>query len=183
MPRMIGELVVLREWLENDIEELSWVTDAEITDKLSDNFLFPPTLLQIKNRVASFLDGSNSDKEFIIARKTDNKYLGQITFIHLDQKNQLGKIGIVIGDKKNHGKGYGKEAIELLLQFSFLRLNLHRIELDVMDFNDNAIALYQKCGFIIEGRRRECYFINGNFHDKINMAILKKEWLNRHQPQ
>lgn len=177
MPKLVGEKVVLREWRVEDIEELTWVTNAEITDCLSDNFLFPLTAEQTKQRAMTFLNGTANEKEFIIAKKEDNKYLGQISFIGFDQKNQLARMGIVIGDKNNHGKGYGTEAIELLLKFAFTHLNLLRVELDVVDFNIDAQQLYEKLGFVVEGRRRECYFVRGEFHDKIQMAILKREWL------
>ena len=106
MPKLIGEKVVLRGWRTEDIEELTWVTNAEITDCLSDNFLFPLTAEQVKQRAITFLNGTATEKEFIIAKKEDNKYLGQITFIGLDQKNQLAKMGVVIGDKNNMIKSF-----------------------------------------------------------------------------
>ena len=91
-------------------------------------------------------------------------------------KDRLGVCGIMIGEKNYWGKGYGTEAIELLMEYAFKTLNLNRIELMVYDFNQRAIHCYEKLGFIREGLKRQAVFINGGYHDILIMAILQQEW-------
>lgn len=73
-------------------------------------------------------------------------------------------------------KGYGTEAIQLILDYGFNYLNLNNIKLDVLSFNERAIACYKKCGFKEYGRRRKSEFINGKYYDRISMDILKEEF-------
>jgi RimJ/RimL family protein N-acetyltransferase len=95
-------------------------------------------------------------------------------------KNQKAVLGIAIGDKEFWGKGYGTEALELLLEYGFKTLNLNRIELTVYEFNKRAKKAYEKVGFIEEGRCRQSIYINGEFHDVYMMSILHKEWKLKH---
>ena len=85
-------------------------------------------------------------------------------------------LGIFIGEKEERSKGYGTEAIKLLLDFGFNYLNLHEIKLDVYEFNKRAIKCYEKIGFKEYGRRRKCKFINGKYYDSIEMDILAEEF-------
>jgi RimJ/RimL family protein N-acetyltransferase len=77
----------------------------------------------------------------------------------------------------DRGKGYGSEALKLLLQFAFLELNLHRIGLDVISYNEPAIRSYIRSGFSEEGRVREAIYREGKRYDRIYMGLLKQEWL------
>lgn len=86
------------------------------------------------------------------------------------------KQGIFIGDKDYREKGYGTEAIRLILDYGFNYLNLNNIKLDLMEFNERALACYKKCGFKEYGRRRKCRFINGKYYDVIEMDILSEEF-------
>jgi len=59
------------------------------------------------------------------------------------------------------GRGFGTEATRLVLAYAFEVLKLHRIVVKVLDFNVRAIACYRKCGFVEEGRERECALLDG----------------------
>lgn len=82
----------------------------------------------------------------------------------------------MIGIKEYLGNGYGIEAIKILQDFVFNRLNLNRLQLEVHDFNERAYRCYLKCGFKEEGRLREKSFVNGHYSDTIYMSILKREY-------
>ncbi|MDU7477465.1 MAG: GNAT family protein, partial [Paenibacillus macerans] len=72
--------------------------------------------------------------------------------------------------------GYGREAIELMKRFVFERLNLNRLELEVLDFNERAYRCYLGCGFKEEGRLRQKEFKNGKYSDLIIMSVLVEEF-------
>ena len=82
----------------------------------------------------------------------------------------------MIGDKQYWNRGYGSDAMRVLLRLAFDKLNLHRIWLHVYDYNPRAIASYEKCGFKREGVLREQRFYGGKHHDIVVMGILEDEY-------
>ncbi|EMC91444.1 hypothetical protein BAUCODRAFT_152703 [Baudoinia panamericana UAMH 10762] len=93
-----------------------------------------------------------------------------------DFKNRVAGLGIGLADRKHRAKGYGTELMNWMLEYGFMELGLHRIELRVYSFNEKAIKLYRKIGFKEEGRLRKTYFRGGQWYDIILMAVLEEEW-------
>ncbi len=177
MYRLTGERIILREYRQEDLIHMrKWVNDYEITKYLSNLFLYPHSKNDTEKFLNAMIDGNVNMKGFVIAHKDTEEYIGQLDLIKIDWPNRVGTIGIVIGTKENLGKGYGTEAIKLLQDFVFNKLNLNKLELDVRSFNERAIACYKKCGFIEEGRIRENFYVDGKYTDTIHMGLLKKEW-------
>lgn len=85
-----------------------------------------------------------SSSNFAIVKTEDDTLIGNCGLDKVDHISRKATIGIFIGDKDNRGKGYGSEALKLLLDFGFKYLNLNNIDLQVVDFNKNAIACYKK---------------------------------------
>lgn len=176
MPTIIGERIILREYRKEDLPYIrKWVNNYEITKYLSEIFIFPHTMNSTENFLNKMLEGSSNMKGFIIAHKENEEYIGQIDLI-INWINRVGTLGIVIGNTEKLGKGYGTEAIKLIQEFAFNRLNLHKLDLEVRDYNKRAINCYKKCGFKEEGRKRENYFVDGKYTDTVIMGILKREW-------
>lgn len=180
MPRIFGVNIMLREYQQEDLPYMrKWVNDPEIVDHLSDIFLHAQSLQETESFLTMVLTGqAQNEKHFVIADKTTAEYMGQIDLIKIDWKNRMGEMGIVIGRKDLLGKGIGAEAIKLLQDFVFQRLNLNRLQLIVHDYNERAQQCYKKCGFVEEGRLRQSFFINGKYTDRIYMAILREEYMN-----
>lgn len=101
--------------------------------------------------------------------------IGSISIHNIDHLNRTAFIGIFIGEKEHRNKGYGTDAIRLILEYGFKTLNLRKIMLTVHADNYAAIACYKKVGFQEEGRLRECIYKDGRYIDKVYMGILKKE--------
>jgi RimJ/RimL family protein N-acetyltransferase len=174
---LIGDRIILREYRKEDLPYIrKWVNDENIIQYLSDVFLYPHTLNETEKFLNAMLEGTSNIKGFIIAHKDTEEYIGQIDLIKIDWINRIGTLGIVIGNQEKLGKGYGAESIKLLQDFAFNRLNLHKLELNVRDYNERAIRCYKKCGFKEEGRIRENYFINGKYTDTLCMGILRREY-------
>lgn len=118
-----------------------------------------------------------SDKrDFDIVDLDTDKLIGSITLEHIDTISRTAVLGIFIGEEDYRNKGYGTEAINLLLEYGFRYLNLHSIRLDLLDVNERAHRCYLKCGFKDSGRTREAIFLNGKYYDKLHMDILEKEY-------
>lgn len=174
---LIGERIILRDYRKEDLSYMrKWVNEYEITKYLSNVFLYPHSITDTENFLEFMLKGSPNTRGFVIAHKGTQEYIGQLDLLKIDWPNRNASIGITIGTKENLGKGYGTEAIQILQEFAFNRLNLNKLELEVMDYNQRAISCYKKCGFIEEGRIRESHFINGKYTDRIFMGVLKREW-------
>ncbi len=84
---------------------------------------------------------------------------------------------IGLGNENERGKGYGRKTMRLLLEYGFENLDFHRIQLNVLEFNDKAIALYEKCGFKKEGIFREFALRDGNRYNLILYGLLRNEWI------
>ena len=73
-------------------------------------------------------------------------------------------------------KGYGSEAINWALDWGFKQAGLHRIGIDAFSYNHGATQLYERLGFVFEGRKRELLWFNGGWHDWISYSMLVDEW-------
>ena len=63
-----------------------------------------------------------------------------------------------------------------MVNYAFEDLNLNRVELSALESNERAIGLYKKIGFQVEGIKRNAYYKQGSYVNKIDMAILKNEY-------
>jgi len=166
-----GEKLYLRPVEKEDMGRfLEWVNDGEIRylqslDELPFNMAREEQWFDEMNRKENSI--------FLAICTGDNGLIGSI-FLRIHQKNGL--LGIMIGEKSCWNRGYGSEAIELLLRHGFDSLNLHRVELKVFEFNERAIGCYEKIGFKREGIGREVVFKRGHYWNEIQMSILDWEW-------
>ncbi len=111
----------------------------------------------------------------------DWKHVGNIGFMNLEWTPRSAEFGIFIGDKSLWDKGYGTEAIELLLHHGFKTLNLNRIYLRVFSTNLRAKRSYEKVGFVLEGTLRQAVYRRGQYADIHIMSILRSEWTARQE--
>ena len=109
-----------------------------------------------------------------------DQLIGNCSLMQTDWRNRKAVLGIGIGDKAYWGKGYGSEATALLMEYAFDELNLHRVELEVYDFNERARRAYEKVGFVHEGICREALFRDGAYHDIHIMGLLREDWVRLH---
>ncbi|HQV63828.1 MAG TPA: GNAT family protein, partial [Anaerolineales bacterium] len=86
-------------------------------------------------------------------------------------------VGIGINNREDWGKGYGTEAMKLMLQFAFTEVNLYRVTLTVFEYNPRAIRSYEKAGFRHEGRLRGALLKDGKRWDVLYMGILCDDWM------
>lgn len=123
-----------------------------------------------------FLTSLKKEKNFAVRLVENNELLGNIGFNSLDFINRAGVIGVMLGNEKYQGKGYGTEAVNLILDYGFSLLNLRSISLSVFEYNEIGYNLYKKVGFREVGRLRKKIEIMGEIYDEIIMDILKEEF-------
>jgi RimJ/RimL family protein N-acetyltransferase len=113
---------------------------------------------------------------FSVRTLADNRLIGFIAFEGINWENRDAMVAIGIGERDCWGKGYGTEAMRLMLRYGFSELNLHRVSLGVFEYNPRAIRSYEKCGFKHEGRDRQFILRDGKRWDMLYMGILRTEW-------
>lgn len=105
-----------------------------------------------------------------------DQLIGTTGFVRLDWLNRTGTTGTLIGDARCWGKGYGTEAKALILEYAFLTLNLHRVQSEVVAYNERSARHLLRNGFVKEGVRREAIFRQGRYHDVVDFGILREDW-------
>ncbi|MFX0038400.1 MAG: GNAT family N-acetyltransferase [Promethearchaeota archaeon] len=164
---------IKREYLESF---LKWFNDPEIIQYLVP---FRPMTRMAEEEWIENLKNREDNIHFSILIPQEDAsdiLIGNCGLHKIDWKNRVAEAGIAIGEKEYQNKGYGTEAMELLVDYGFNTVNLNRIELFTYVFNERALKLYKKIGFIEEGRKRQFFWSKGQYHDSIMMGILAEEW-------
>jgi RimJ/RimL family protein N-acetyltransferase len=118
----------------------------------------------------------DDDYSFSIRLLEDDRLIGWIGLDGVDWPNGDAWVGIGIGERDCWGKGYGTDAMRVLLRYAFMELSLHRVSLSVYEYNPRAIRSYEKAGFVHEGRLRQAIQREGRRWDLLYMGILRGEW-------
>ena len=121
-------------------------------------------------------DLMEDNRLFGIVENISDKLIGATGLHQIDNISRRAMYGIFIGDKSFHGKGFGYEATNLILDYGFNVLNLNSIWLMCYSYNEKAISLYEKMGFKHSGKFRKAKYFAGNFHDVICMDMLASEF-------
>jgi RimJ/RimL family protein N-acetyltransferase len=126
------------------------------------------------------LQGQNdqvNDYPFAIRRLADDQLLGTASLDVESWPNREAWVVIAIGERANWSRGYGSDAMRVLLRYAFTELNLASVSLVVFGYNERAQRSYLKVGFKVEGRQRERLRRGDQRHDMVFMSILRDEWL------
>jgi RimJ/RimL family protein N-acetyltransferase len=118
----------------------------------------------------------DSGHVFVIETLKDGVPIGNLDLHAIDWVNRSAGCGVSICERTYWNQGYGTDALRTLLRFGFEELNLHRVFLQVFDFNERAIRCYEKIGFRHEGRLRQARFVEGRYVDELIMGLLGEEW-------
>ncbi len=120
----------------------------------------------------------STDRKYFIVYDAVHEFIGIVRCDEIDHLNRSMRIGCDIVPELR-GKGYGSRVFDLLLNYCFDFMNMHRLWLLVIDTNQAAIRLYTNKGLREEGRYREALFRDGHYHDYITMSILEDEYRSR----
>lgn len=171
--KIVGDRIYLSPRNAEDYEVFAeWLNDPQVAD-----YIGRSAQLMSNQAEKDFLEKNNNpEATFSIIDMEKDKIIGSVGIESIDCVSRCGTLGIFIGDKDYRDKGYGTEAIKLVLEYGFRYLNLKNINLDLLSANERAYKCYQKCGFKEYGRRRKSIFVNGMYYDKISMDILDEEF-------
>ena len=162
-PLEAGEAPLFQAWL-NDPENLQYLQRSR------------PLTLAEERKWLEAAPERTEEHLFGIALREGERLIGGCGLHGTSLPHRRGDLGIVIGEPEAQGKGYGSEAIRLLLDYGFGTLGLHRVGLHVYANNERGIRCYEKCGFRREGVLREARWWAGRWWDILEYAMLDHEW-------
>ena len=117
--------------------------------------------------------------QFIIRDKETDKKVGSVYLRDIDYKNHKAEFGIFIGEESYRNKGFGREAAELITEYAFQHLHLHKVYLRVLASNIRAHRSYLRAGFVEEGIAKDDVFLDDKFQDVVFMAKFENRSENR----
>ena len=169
---LTGERVVLRPLRPDDAEPL-WrlrldpLTWAQTTEKP----LVPQTFAAFRER----FDAPAPDGVAEFAVDVDGGLVGRAVVFGVDALARTGEVGLSLL-AEHRGRGYGRDALRVLVEYAFRSRNLRRVHLQTLAANAAALAAYRAVGFVEEGRLREHAWVEGAYDDIVLMGLLRSEW-------
>jgi RimJ/RimL family protein N-acetyltransferase len=174
----VGRRVCLRLLARKDLVHLrKWLGDAEIRGLIGE------VASMSKEDSERFLEKVRGDAQrawFMVVVKENNKVIGEAGLLRMDRAWRTTDISVIIWEREEWGKGYGTEAVLLLLDHAFRHLDFHRAAVGVVGFNERALRFWEKVGFRKEGVQRDGYYYDGKYHDFVLMSILDDEFRELH---
>jgi RimJ/RimL family protein N-acetyltransferase len=167
--KIIGERVYLQSLNERDAsdEYCGWLNDPEVNKFLA-------TKSADKQGLSDYILKKNSQSDAIflgIFLKESNKHIGTIKLEPIDLKTKKAVIAIMVGDKKSWGKGYGGEAMKILIDYAHKKMHIDTMELGVIGDNLAAINSYVKLGFAEVKRELKAVQYGENVYDQVTMLL------------
>jgi len=172
-PTLVGKLVRLEPMGPEHFEGL-WPMFADEEGRSSSDPMAQFTREQVRLGMARARE-RHDRADWAIVAVEEETILGEVVLFELDEDNESMVFRIALVGPSVFDQGYGTEATRLVRDFAFEQLELHRLSLEVFDDNPRARRVYEKCGFLIEGVRRDAQRIDGSWHDAIEMALLDSD--------
>lgn len=172
-PLIQGNRVILRQPVDSDIMDyLNVEPNKELVRMYGGDTrnIEPKTLEKAKK----FIEAIRANKlEWCV--EFEGRCVGQAR-LTVNEIDNRARYAVGLFDPSVWGKGLGTEITQLVLQYAFDVLHLHRVDLRVLEYNKRAIRCYEKCGFVREGVEREGALIEGKYETDVLMSILDREY-------
>jgi RimJ/RimL family protein N-acetyltransferase len=179
-----GKLVHLRRIEPEDLEDVmkNW-NNLEMRQYLADAIpMSRAKEVEILERMSKSDPWKDGDMSLAIEERTSGEFLGSIGLHSISKQNRNAELGVVILDPKNFGKGFGTDAIRVMLWVAFNILGLESVYLSTFSMNERGQRAFKSAGFKEAGIRRRAIFTMGEFRDIIMMDILKEEFFKQYTP-
>jgi len=168
-----GTNIILREQREEDAEFFAfWFNQPDIMFKCG----FEKTVDEEKIKKDINIYHKQEDSLWFTITDLNGNIIGETGLLRMFPAWHCTDLSIIIPDPKMQHKGYGTEAIRMMIDMAFSQYEMNRISIGVVGLNTNALAFYNKIGFKQEGIQEQGYFYNNEYSDFIMMRILRSEW-------
>lgn len=153
-----------------------WSADSAYFRNLDDDPVRPMNAAYYEEWIAGPTKQQSEHQGFTIITRPEGTRIGFLALFDIKYPNGSAMFAIGIGDPAYRGKGYGREALGLMLDYAFDELGLYRVGLRVMAYNTHAIKAYEAIGFVREGTQRGAVWREGQRYDIHFYGILRDEW-------
>ena len=160
--------------------EAKWTHDSDFMRMMDVEPARPMSAAMVKKQYEKLekeMDERKNQFYFAIRDRQDDRLIGKAIVQWIEWANGNGFLRLGIGAAEDRGKGYGTQALRMLLRFAFAELNLFRVSAIVPEYNTAAIALLTKFGFVEEVRRRQSLERDNKRWDLLVFGLLNEEWL------
>ena len=173
MQEIRGKKLILREQREEDAAFFArWFNDPMIMFQCG----FTETTDEETERKRITCDHRRKDCRWFTITDLEGNIVGETGLLRMFPQWRQTDLSIIIPDPAAQGKGYGTEAIRLMLDLAFHEYEMNRVAIGVVGLNERALRFYERIGFIKEGIQEQGYLWNGEYSDFIMMRILRREW-------
>lgn len=174
-PILKGERIYLRKVRFSDVTDQyhRWMNDPEVNRYLETRFSH-----QSREKIESYVRTMETDPDSVflaIVLKNKDTHIGNIKIGPMNWSHRFADISLFIGEKGCWGKGYGTEAIDLVVTYAFNALNLHKVTAGFYADNIGSIKAFRKAGFKEEGRRKNHRFCQGRYVDEVLMGYIRPD--------
>jgi RimJ/RimL family protein N-acetyltransferase len=171
---LLGKRVTLRALTEADLPRLTdFKNDVEF-ELLGGGD--PPRPRTVEVEREAFAERAKDKDSQNFAIEADGLFIGDCGLFNADHRSGTAEVGIGIGDRAYWGRGYGREALTLLVDYGFRMQNLRKLGLMVHGSNSRAIRCYHAVGFVEEGRLREQVWSGGRYEDLVLMGLFRSDF-------
>ena len=123
---------------------------------------------------------NNPDEILLVVEDISaDKLIGHVGLYKIDKLAKKTEFGILLADDNSRGKGYGTKSTRLMVDYAFNTLGMHKVTAEVLSENAPSIAMFNKCGFSVDGRLRDDVFKNNRYYDVLTMSVLADEYLKK----
>lgn len=148
----------------------SWLNDPKVNSYLCCRFE-KWTLPKMKRYISDTIKDP-ANYFWAIYRQDTNTHIGNIKLGDVNLNYKYGDIGVIIGERCSWGKGFATEAIQLVKEFAFNKLGLHKLTAGSYANNYGSICAFQKVGFFMEGRRKQHFVYKKKYVDQILFGCI-----------
>jgi UDP-4-amino-4,6-dideoxy-N-acetyl-beta-L-altrosamine N-acetyltransferase len=158
--------------LEEDLQMImNWRTMPQVSAYMYTDF--EPDIDMQRQWFASI---SADDRRFDWIITVDGEDVGMVSIVRIDQVNNRAEWAYYLASPSVRGKGIGRSVEMNILKYVFEDLGLHKLCCEVFASNELVVKIHEKYGSSIEGTRREQIFKNDEYHDIVEMGILREDW-------
>ena len=167
-----GEHVILRAFEREDAERCyRWMNDPNIVRTLKSRY--PIAFSNELEWLERAMHPTPTERHFAIERKDDRSHIGNASIHDIDWVSRNAWFGLFIGEPTAWNRGFGGDAIGTLMRFAFDEMNLHKLRINVFDYNDRAKHVLDNLGFKVEGTLARDFYREGTWHDIQILSVFR----------
>ena len=170
-----GDRILFRELHPDEVGETycSWMNDPEVVQYLECRWT-EYTVEDLKDWV-SFVLADPDSILFSIRLKTSDQHIGNMKIGPVNRRHGFASLGLIIGEKKCWGQGYGQETINLACRYGFENMQLHKLNAGCYETNTASKKAFLDCGFSLEGANRNQYLFEDRYIDALLFGRINTE--------